>query len=354
MTRENPSATSELDRIADTAAELAELRSTADHILQQAWTVEQTRTLLDDPDGAFDVSAWNLVAQLGWPAVLVSEDNGGGGGKLRQLCVLAEAAGSVALPVPLASAAAANWCVDRCAPQMALLLEDVGATCSGSTVTGTWPAVGYGAVADTVVVSAWRDDEPVLGTVDLNGPGVKREPERPLDRNPAASIALESAQFDELRSGTGATDRHRDAVAIARLATVSELIGIASAANLAAAEYAKARSTFGRPIGTRQAIKHRLVDQLSVIEVARALVHRAADAHEQQHPDAAAQVSLAAFWAIDTLRKVPEGATQVFGGIGYTWEHQAHVHLRRAATCAASLGSRSYHRGVAAGWLSSR
>ena len=65
-------------------------------------------------------------------------------------------------------------------------------------------------------------------------------------------------------------------------------------------------------------------------------------------------MSLAAFWAIDSLRAVPEGATQVFGGIAYTWEHEAHVHLRRAATLSASLVPRAEHRTAITDWLAAR
>ncbi len=81
---------------------------------------------------------------------------------------------------------------------------------------------------------------------------------------------------------------------------------------------------------------------------------RFADACQLEHPDADALLSLTAFWAIDSLRRVPEGATQVFGGIAYTWEHEAHVHLRRAATRVATLGSRAQHRAVVCDWIRTR
>lgn len=342
-----------LDEIADAAAELAELRSTADHILNQAWTIDRARALLDGPPPAFDEQLWKTVLALGWPDVLVAEAYGGGGGSLRELCVLAEAAGAAALPVPLASAAAAAWCEQRCAG-LTLILEDVGATSSEKEINGTWPLVPYGDAADQLLVLGWHDGQPVLGAVDTTASGVGRQPEQPLDRNPAASITLKDAPLRVLASGAPAVEKHRDALRRSRLATVAELIGIAAAANDAAVEYAKVRVTFGRPIGARQAIKHRLVDQRSVIEIARALVNRAADAVELQHPDAAALVSLACFWAIDSLRQVPEGAVQVFGGIAYTWEHQAHVHLRRAASRVAALGSRAEHRAVVTQWLRTR
>jgi alkylation response protein AidB-like acyl-CoA dehydrogenase len=148
--------------------------------------------------------------------------------------------------------------------------------------------------------------------------------------------------------------RHRDAGLRARVAQVAELVGIASAANDAATEYAKVRVAFGRPIGAFQAIKHRLVDHRTAIETGRALVNRAAAACDDGDPEFEPLVSLAAFWGLDALRRVPEGATQVFGGIAYTWEHDAHVHVRRAATAVAMLGPRAHHRDVVTRWLMER
>jgi alkylation response protein AidB-like acyl-CoA dehydrogenase len=343
-----------LHEIADVAAELAELRATADDILARTWTVGRTRALLEAAGPAYDESLWKTIVELGWPDVLVDESSGGGGGGLRELCVLAEASGAAALPVPLVACAAANWCEQRSTDGVAVILDDAEAEMHGDEVTGRWPVVPFAAVADRLLVIAQRGDEAVLGTVATAGPGVRVQPEQPLDHSPAATVELDRAPLHALASGETAVRLHRDAVSRERLATVAELIGIASAANDAAVEYAKMRVTFGRPIGARQAIKHRLVDQRSAIEVARALVNRAADACELAHPDAEPLVALAVFWAVDSLRRVPEGATQVFGGIAYTWEHDAHVHLRRAATRVATLGPRAQHRAVVADWIRTR
>jgi alkylation response protein AidB-like acyl-CoA dehydrogenase len=138
------------------------------------------------------------------------------------------------------------------------------------------------------------------------------------------------------------------------LGWTAELTGVAAGANAAAVDYARERVAFGRPIGAFQAVKHRLVDQRAAIEVSRALVGRAALALDVGAPDRAALVALAAFWAGDALRAVPEGAVQVFGGIGYTWEHVAHVYLRRAAVLVALLGDHGLHRDTAAEWLRGR
>jgi alkylation response protein AidB-like acyl-CoA dehydrogenase len=343
-----------LHDIADIAVELAELRNTADDILSRMWSVGRTRALLDSPGPAYDEDLWKAVVELGWADVLVDESRGGGGGGIRELCVLAEASGAAALPVPLAVSAASNWCEERCASGVAVILGDAGAVLSGDEVSGRWSLAPFAGVADRLLVIARRGAESVLGVVEAEGRGVHRELEQPLDHSPTATVTLDAAPLRPLTSGADAVRRHRDAISRARLATVAELIGIASAANDAAVDYAKMRVTFGQPIGARQAIKHRLVDQRCAIEVARALVNRAADACDLGHPDADALVSLAVFWAIDSLRRVPEGATQVFGGIAYTWEHDAHVHLRRAATRVATLGSRAQHRAVVTEWMRTR
>jgi alkylation response protein AidB-like acyl-CoA dehydrogenase len=342
-----------LSDIARSAEELARLRASADDILRKAWSPQAFRALLDGPGAVFDPKLWQTITEAGWADVLVSETGGGGGGGLRELCVLAEAAGAASAPVPLTAAAVAGWCEDRCADGVSLLLLERG-DLTATGVSGLWPLVPYGAVATRLLVCAGTGDATVLGAVETTAPGVLCEPVTPLDHNPAARITLNNAPIHVIESGQCAGRRHREAGLRSFVAQVAELVGIASAANDAATEYAKLRVAFGHPIGAFQAIKHRLVDQRCAIEVGRALVNRAADACQHEHPDAAALVSLAAYWGIDALRAVPEGATQVFGGISYTWEHDAHIHLRRAASAAANLGTRAYHRDVATRWLTAR
>lgn len=346
-------ATPSLAEIADTAAELAELRQSAQQIMSQVWSVERSRSVLDRDASAFDDALWTTILDLGWPDVMVSQANGGAGGTLRELAVLIESAGSLAAPVPLAVTAAAAWCEDRCADGVSVLLPDP-VELRGGTVSGTFDVVSYGGVATRLLVLAGHDETAVVGVVDPTGPGVARIPLTPLDHGPAAAVSLDAAPIQVIAEGPGAERRHGDAVLRWRLGVVAELVGVAAAANDAATDYAKVRVAFDRPIGAFQAIKHRLVDQRSAIEVGRALVNRAADACDRNHQDASALVSLAAFWAIDSLRPVPEGAAQVFGGIAYTWEHEAHVYLRRAATLAASLGRRAHHRRMITDWLAAR
>ncbi|OBH20708.1 acyl-CoA dehydrogenase [Mycobacterium sp. E1715] len=350
MTPDGPSSLNELAR---SAAELEQLRASADDALRKVWSASSFRSLLDGPGPVFDPKLWQTIVEAGWADVLVSEAAGGGGGGLRDLCVLAEAAGAASAPAPLAMAAATGWCENRCADGIPLLLPERGER-TAAGVSGVWPLVPFGAVATKLLVCAGDGESAVLGVVDPAEAGVVREPVTPLDHNPGARITLSDTPIQVLETGPDAVRRHGEAALRGLIGRVAELVGIAAAANEAATEYAKLRVAFGRPIGAFQAIKHRLVDQRCAIEIGRALVNRASDACQHGHPEAPALGSLAAYWGIDALRTVPEGATQVFGGIAYTWEHDAHVHLRRAASAAGSLGQRAHHRDIVTRWLTGR
>ncbi|GAA1738625.1 hypothetical protein GCM10009681_06740 [Luedemannella helvata] len=338
------------EELADRAAELAQLRASADAVLARAWSASAARDLLDTAGPAYEPALWTTVVELGWPEVMVDADAGGGGAGVRELCVLSEACGYAAAGLPLAATAAAMWAEGGCADGIAVVLPQPGQLAAGA-VSGSWPAVAYAQVAARLLVLGDDAGTPVLCAVSASAPGVRRTPVVPIDHNPAANVEFDGAPCTLLAEGEEAVRRHREAVRRMMLGEIAELVGVAAAANAAAVDYAGTRVAFGKPIGTFQAVKHRLVDQRADIEVGRALVARAADAVDRARPDAAAIASLAAFWALDRLVHVPEGAVQVFGGIGYTWEHQAHVHLRRAARLAMSLGGRAAHRGVAAGWL---
>jgi alkylation response protein AidB-like acyl-CoA dehydrogenase len=338
-------------QLAERAEELADLRDSATGVLSRAWSVAAARDLLDGPGPAYEAGLWTTAVELGWPDVMVSVDADGGGAGLRELCVLTEACGRAAAGLPLAASAAAAWVEQRPTRAVHIALPEPVRLESGK-VSGTGTSIPYADIASRLLVLGTSPAAPpVLGAVDPRGNSVRRTPVVPLDHNPAAHLVLDGASIEVVAEGAEAAQKHAQAVLRQSLADVAELVGVATAANEAAAEYARTRVAFGKPIGSFQAIKHRLVNQLADIEVGRALVARAADAVDLARPDQVALASLATYWAIDRLRHVPEGALQVFGGIGYTWEHQAHVHLRRAARLAMSVGSRASHRARVSEWL---
>jgi alkylation response protein AidB-like acyl-CoA dehydrogenase len=344
-----------LAELADASELLGELRRAADEVLTRAWSPAHARAALDEDRAAWDPDLWATVVELGWAEVLA---DGSGAGE-QEICVLAEALGAAGAPVPLVAAATAASMLGPSPDGLTLLVDGPPAELRSGhdepALHGTWPAVPFGAVADRYVVEL-LDDEGQRSVALVRSDQVEREELHPLDRSPDAAVHLRDLP---LRSVTVVGDvdagpafaRARRAVTLGR---VAELVGVASTANARAVTYAKQRVAYGHPIGAFQAIKHRLVDQRASIEIARALVRRAAGAAQRGSRDADPLTALAAFWAGHRLRAVTEGSIQVFGGIGYTWDHDAHVHLRRAACLTAALGDRRRHRDDVVEWLAGR
>jgi alkylation response protein AidB-like acyl-CoA dehydrogenase len=340
--------------LADAAEHRAELRAAADDLLAKEWSVERSRDLLETDGPTWATALWNQVRALGWADLLVD-------GTMADLCTVAEAVGASTAPLPLVTAAAARAAG---APADTPLTAVVPGTFRAARfddhveLSGSQPFVAYADVASSLLVHARTDDgDDLVVTLPTDAPGIARAALRPLDVMPSAALELDAVRVPVdavLATGAEAAAAAEETNLRLVLGWTAELTGVAAAANDAAAAYARERIAFGRPSGTFQAIKHRLVDQRAAIEVSRALVGRAAGALAASAPDRAALVALAAFWAADSLRAVPEGAVQVFGGIGYTWEHFAHVYLRRAAVLVALLGDRASHRDVAADWLRQR
>jgi alkylation response protein AidB-like acyl-CoA dehydrogenase len=335
----------------------AEVRDTVERLLAKEWSAERSRDLLETDGPTWAVELWEQLHALGWADLLVDSS-------VADFCVVAEAIGASTAPVPFVTAAVATWM--GAAPP-----DDSGITVvvPGSfttlaqgddavVLTGHELLVPYANIATRLVVHGRAEDAAdVLVAFDGDAAGLHREPLRPLDAMPSATVVLDDARPATdcvLASGSTAAALAHEAGLRLVLGWTAELTGVAAAANAAAVDYACHRVAFGRPIGAFQAIKHRLVDERAAIEVSRALIGRAAMAIDSGASDRAALVSLAAFWAADALTRVPEGAAQVFGGIGYTWEHVAHVYLRRAAVLKALLGRRDEHRDVAAEWLRHR
>ncbi len=351
-----PTDTGGLLERARSAEHLGDLRTTVADLLDKEWSPDRSRELLDSEGPTYAKELWRRLEGLGWADLLVD-------GSVADLCVVAEAVGTATAPVPFVTAAVATWVAGRggthsrdvvIVPGTFAARRDSGAV----ELSGQQAFVPYGDLAEHLVVHA-RDDDgtDVVVVLEATGAGVEREQLLPLDLMPSAVLTLHEAPAaadDVVAIGAEASTLAAEAHLRTMLGWSAELTGVAAGANAAAVDYARERVAFGRPIGTFQAVKHRLVDQRASIEVSRALVGRAATALDAKSPDRAALVALATFWAGDALRAVPEGALQVFGGIGYTWEHVAHVYLRRAAVLVALLGNRADHRDTAAEWLRRR
>lgn len=219
------------------------------------------------------------------------------------------------------------------------------AVAEDGTLTGTVERVVDGDAADTLLVAAAGSGGLGLYVVDASDAGVQRTPLTTLDlTRPQATIVLTAARA-QLVAGPDEAERvitHAFHVASALLA--AEQVGAAQHLLDLSVEYAKSRLQFGRQIGSFQAVKHRLADCLVDLEHARSATYHAVWALTDGTDDPALAVSIAQATASSAFAKIAADTIQVHGGIGFTWEHQAHLYFKRATTDSALLGSAEAHR----------
>jgi alkylation response protein AidB-like acyl-CoA dehydrogenase len=354
------------------------IQGAARDVLRREWSPRAVRDLIDTPPG-FSPDLWQTIRGLGWPAVALPERFGGEGGTLVELFGLAEELGRAIAPTPLLPTLIAAEAVlrsdngalrERVLPAiargdttLALALLEPGLTAdltrvtlaatrtdSGYRLDGTKLFVPFGQHADALVTVARLEHGGIaLFLAGGEAAGLRRRALKPLDWSPLAEVVYDGVTVgpdDLIASGDRALEILEAVISRGRLITAIELLGVAEGALEMAVEYAKERVAFGRPIGSFQAVKHKLVDLRANVEVARALSQGAAQRLALGAPDARLAAARAVFWALDTLRKVPEGSLQVFGGIGFTWDHDIHLYVRRAATLASLLGERATHRDI--------
>ncbi|MEB3021631.1 acyl-CoA dehydrogenase [[Mycobacterium] crassicus] len=308
-----------------------------------AGTAEAIRAVeLGEPDAWQPVFA--RLAELGLFGVAVAEEHGGAGGRIEDLCAMVDEAAKALVPGPVASTALATMVVTD--PQLAEALAN-GERAAGVAIN---TAIAAAAVDfDAAAGQASGTAERVLGAtadgllllpagaqwvlVDARAGGVQVEPLTATDfSRPLAKVTLSAAPATVLEAG-GRVEN----LAVTLLS--AEAAGVARWALDTAVAYAKVREQFGRPIGSFQAIKHLCAEMLCRADqaaVAAADVARAAsDPDDQQFSIAAA---VAAAICIDAAKANAKDCIQVLGGIGITWEHDAHLYLRRAYGIGQALG----------------
>ena len=334
------------------------VQDTAANFLRREWSLARLRGAIERDGRADAPELWREMQALGWDRIEPAGEDFGAA----ELCALAEEAGFAMAPTPLVPcvvgrALLRGSVVERCLlPVLAhgesersadplYTTTTATATGAGYRLEGEKRFVPYGAQADVLVVPArFGDGELALFAVDANAGQLEREPLNLLDASLCAALRLSGVEVSAgalLASGQLARHTLAEAVGFRAVACCAELVGVAARALELAVEYAGVRETFGRPIGSYQAVQHRLVDLRCAIEVARALYQGAAARIGGGTGDFGPAVAMAALAALDELRRVPEGALQIFGGIGTTWEHDIHFLVRRAATLCALLGERS-------------
>lgn len=294
---------------------------------------------------AHSTEIWAAGRDLGWNGLAIAEEHGGSGFGLAELAVVLEAQGRELCPGPFLPTVSAAVVIDRCASdsvraQLLPGLADgstVGALgLSGSisvgsdlVVTGESPAVLGAPDAGVLVLIAGDDVVIVDGTAD----GVTVTALEPLDTTRSVgSVELRGVSVPEDRVLRGAA---RKARTVFRILASAEAVGVSWAALDASVEYAKVREQFGRTIGTFQAVKHHAANMLVNAEETTASTWDAARADDLDSAWFAAAV--AASHAIRTQVFNAQYNIQLHGGIGFTWEHDAHLYLRRARMLAALM-----------------
>jgi alkylation response protein AidB-like acyl-CoA dehydrogenase len=213
-------------------------------------------------------------------------------------------------------------------------------------LTGRRGFVADAAAAEQILVTATLDGEPVQVLVPAAAAGVTVTPLATLDLSRRiAHVDLDGVVVPSAALlGAGGTAALEAQLQVATVLVCAETVGAADALFAMTVAYAKDRIAFGRPIGSFQAVKHILADEALSLEVGKAGAVAAARAVQDGEADAPEVVSMVASVLFDRANELAQQCLQVHGGIGYTWEHDLHLLLRRIRSNAALFGEASWHR----------
>ncbi|MGN6472920.1 MAG: acyl-CoA dehydrogenase family protein [Mycobacteriales bacterium] len=355
--------------------EQEELRRTVRRFLEERSPETEVRRLMETDEG-LDREVWaQLSSQLSLPGLAIPEEYDGAGFGYVDLAVVFEEMGRALFCGPyfstVALAANALLSVDDEAARKDLLpgiargetlatlavTETDGAwreasihttaTASGEgrQLTGTKDFVVDGHIADLLLVAANSERGLSLFAVEASAPGVERELLHTLDETRKLARLRFAEAPARLIGGEGAAwpvlDRVLD---LASVALALESVGGAQRCLDMAVDYAKVRVQFGRPIGSFQAVKHRCADMLVDVEGAKSAAYYAAWCAAELHDELPVSASLAKAFCTEVYAKAAADNIQVHGGIGFTWEHPAHLYLKRAKSSELLLGDPATHR----------
>jgi alkylation response protein AidB-like acyl-CoA dehydrogenase len=356
-------------------------------LLDRHWPTGTAHKQVGDPGSVSELALWPQLAALGLAGLPVAEAAGGAGGRWADLAVALEACGAVLAPTPAVAVAGAIGTLTALGgdgtggSQAADLLAQISAGNVVATVAwtqrpGLWGArgafraeSGQGAPGTELLVSGTAElilspeadrlllladasdaaRTPVLLLVDTAAEGVSVRRIDGLDLlRPLGAVTITRARAVILATGDAAISAVRHGLATAAAALASELVGLAGHCLDGAVGYAAERHQFGHPIGSFQAVKHICADVLTGVELARAaarhlagLLDAAADADADDLDQA---VALALLKATSVAQEASAAYIQILGGIGFSWEHEAHLYYRRAGASAPLFGTTTAHR----------
>jgi acyl-CoA dehydrogenase len=325
------------------------LQATVRDFLADRFPMTAVRAVYDDPDGDADPpELWRAVGEQGWLAVTVPEEHDGLGLGLLDAAVLARCWGEGCVPGPLlptlvgaeairrggSDGLRKQWLPRVAAGEVKLATGTGGGLhFSDGRLSGTVRGVEHAGVADALVLQA----DSRLWFVPRDAATV--ESQLPLDRSTRlATVTVSDVPAEPLDAG--ASDITEWAAAL----YANDLAGVARSALDKTVDYVKTREQFGKPVGSFQALKHALADLHVATTMAGHAGWYAAHALDAGLPDASLAASVAKSKCGDTARDVTAASIQFHGGIGYTWEHDAHFFFKRAERERHQFGDSSWHR----------
>lgn len=355
-----------------TASEADDLREAVRDYLKASSPSHRVRELMATAKG-YDEAVWRQMAeQLGLHGIAVPEHFGGAGAGIRELAVVFEEMGAALLCSPFFSTVAMaipalitsgderamtdylpsladgtstatlvlNGRLDAWDPAaVALTAQRDG---DGFRVSGDASLVVDGHTADLVLVAADSGSGISLLAIAADADGLTREPLATLDRTrKIARITFDNAAARLIGDAGAAAEGLARTSDLALVALAAEQVGAAQRCLDMAVDYAKERIQFGRAIGSFQAVKHRCADMLVLVEGARSAAVHAAEAADQGDLPTAA--SVAKMVCSEAFLHVALDNMRIHGGIGFTWEHDAHLYVRRAKATQLILGSPDFH-----------
>jgi alkylation response protein AidB-like acyl-CoA dehydrogenase len=355
-------------------AEQTSFRATVRSFLEARSSERDVRAAMATREG-YDPAVWSgLTGQLGATALSIPEEFGGGGYSFEETAIVLEEAGRALLCAPLLSSVVASSAVlasgDRAAQSD--LLPGIAAGTTIATVAlnnppGRWYAQGQsvaaemvdgewrltgrapyvldGHTASLILVPARSPSGLGLFAVSAEAPGVTRELLSTLDQTrKLASIDFVAAGGRPVGAPGANPATMAHVLRMASVALANEQAGVSGAAVDMAVQYAKERVQFGRPIGSFQAIKHKCADLHVALESARSAARAAAVSAASMADDFPELAEIAASFCGEACLLAGHENIQIHGGMGFTWEHPAHLYYKRAKSSEFLFGDVQYHR----------
>ncbi|WP_439816252.1 acyl-CoA dehydrogenase family protein [Zavarzinia sp. CC-PAN008] len=347
------------------------LRDQVRRMLDERCPTSEVRRILEGPE-PYSKAVWQQLAELGAIGVAIPEEYGGTGLGYLELCLIAEELGRALAPVPMASSIyqaaeallQAGTAEQKSAwlpkladgsvigtyaatePKTALRPERLGTTFNGTTISGTKSPVADGSTAGIALVLAKDSGAGAVGDgvtlvlVDLSAKGVARKTIATLDpTRDHATLTFDGAPAQVVGTRGDGWALHKRLTDRAAILLAFEQVGGADRALEIGRDYAMTRYAFGRLIGSYQAIKHKLVEIYAKNVLARSHCFYGAWALSTDAVDLPLAAAAARSAATDAFSHAAQEMTQTHGGIGFTWEHDAHLFYRRARLTALSLGT---------------